>query len=110
MTVSKQDNFELFGDANDPYGEAAREVVDLANRVADANPGADLWDISDGMLMGAIHYWLYARQPCDDPMCEECEPVSSSDQRLVELQRLVESFARESDYFQSVNDMKIGRA
>ncbi len=94
----------------DPYDEAAREAVELANQIADRHQDADLWDISDGLLMGAIHYWLYSRQPCEDPMCEECEPVSNSDQRLVELLRLVEHFARESEYFHSANDVSIGRA
>lgn len=110
MALLKQSKFMIHGDSDDPCDEAAREAVDLANRIADEHPQADLWDISDGMLMGAIHYWLYTRQPCEDPMCDECEPVSNPDQRLVELQRLVENFARESDYFHSAHDIRIGRA
>jgi len=110
MALSKQNKFTMHGGGNDPYDEAAREAVDLANRVAGEHPEADLWDIADGMLMGAIHYWLYTRQPCEDLMCEECESVSNPDQRLVELHRRVENFAKESDYFQSANDIKIGRA
>lgn len=110
MALSKQDELLGHGESKDPYDESAREVVDLANRIAEAYPEADLWDISDGMLMGAIHYWLYTRQPCADPMCEECESVSNPDQRLMEMHRLVENFAKESDYYQSAHDVKIGRA
>ena len=97
-------------DGVDPYDEAAGRVVDLANQIADEHQEADLWDISDGLLVGAIHYWLYARQPCEDPMCEECEPVSNAEQRLEELHRLVDDFAKGSDYFQSAHDVRIGRA
>lgn len=100
----------MHGGGDVPHDEAAREVVDLANRIAAEHPDTDLWDISDGLLMGAIHYWLYTRQPCSDPMCEDCEPVSDSEQRLLELRRMVEEFARESDYFRSAYDVKVGRA
>ena len=110
MALSKQNKSMVSKDNDESYDKTARQAVDLANQIADEQPDADLWDISDGMLMGAIHYWLYTRQPCEDPMCEECEPVSNPEQRLEELHRLVDDFARESDYFQSANDIKIGRA
>ncbi|MDH4322252.1 MAG: hypothetical protein OEV73_12245 [Desulfobulbaceae bacterium] len=110
MALSKQIKSELHDGTGDAYDEAARLVVDLANRIADEQQEADLWDISDGLLMGAIHYWLYTRQPCDDPMCEECEPVSNPEQRLQELHRMVDDFAKDSDYFQSAHDIKVGRA
>lgn len=93
-----------------PAEEAASQVVELGNRLADQDPQADLWDISDGLLAGAIHYWLYTRQPCEDPMCEDCAPVSSAEQRLTELLRQVEQMALESDYFHSPHDMTVGRA
>jgi len=110
MALSKQIKSELHGGHDDAYDEAAREVVDIANRIAEEQQDADLWDISDGLLMGAIHYWLYTRQPCDDPMCEECEPVSNPEQRVQELHRMVDEFAKGSDYFQSAHDIKVGRA
>lgn len=109
MTLMDKDSM-LDGDENGPYSEAVNRVVDLANKLAEENQEADLWDISDGLLMGAIHYWLFARQPCENPMCEDCEPVSNAEHRLAELHRLVDDFARESDYYQSALDVKIGRA
>jgi hypothetical protein len=54
-----------------PYDVAAREAVELGNRLADEDQEAHLWDLADGLLAGAIQYWLYARQPCGDPRCEE---------------------------------------
>ncbi len=92
------------------YDEAAREAVELGNRLAEDDQQADLWDISDGLLSGAIHYWLYTRQPCGDPRCEDCGPFSTAEERLAELLRLVEQYARDSDYFHSPNDANVGRA
>lgn len=94
----------------DAYEEASRESVELGNRLADADQEAHLWDISDGLLAGAIQYWLYARQPCEDPSCDECAPVRTSALRLAELQRLVEELATSSEYFHSPNDPDVGRA
>ena len=92
------------------YDETAHQAVELANRLAEQHQDADLWDIADGLLAGAVHYWLYSRQPCDDPMCEECLANRSPEERLVELLRLAEEFAKDSEHFHSANDLKVGRA
>lgn len=89
---------------------AAQEAVDLGNTIADSHPDADLWDIADGMLAGAVHYWLFANKPCGDPRCEDCAPVSTPQARLVELKRLVTQFAQESGYYESPDDLLSGRA
>lgn len=91
--------------SEDPhFHAAARAVVELANRLADENPEADIWDVADGLLAGAVHYWLYSRQPCDDPMCEDCAPVSTAELRQAELAKFVKQFAEDSDYFHSPTD------
>ncbi|GAB4359085.1 MAG: hypothetical protein Kow006_28000 [Gammaproteobacteria bacterium] len=92
------------------YETAAREAIDLGNRLANADEDADLWDIADGLLAGAIQYWLYSRQPCGDPTCEDCAPISSASQRLAELQALTKQLAEESEYFHTPNDSDVGRA
>ena len=61
-------------------------------------------------VSGAVHYWLYTRQPCADPRCDECDDISTSEQRLATLLRLVEECARGSDYFHTINDRNVGRA
>jgi hypothetical protein len=94
----------------DIYETAAAETVELANRLAADTPDNHPWDIADGLLAGAIHYWLYSRQPCGDPMCEDCAFIGTAEQRLAELQRTVEQMARESDYFHSPTDVNVGRA
>ncbi|NIR60968.1 MAG: hypothetical protein GWO02_16380, partial [Gammaproteobacteria bacterium] len=61
------------------FDEVAGRVVALANRLADEHPEADPWDIASGLLAGAVHYWLYSRQPCGDPTCETCAEVAAAE-------------------------------
>jgi hypothetical protein len=86
------------------------QTVALGNHLADEDKEADAWDIADGLLAGAIQYWLYSRQPCGDPRCEDCEPVSTAHGRTAALQQLVREFAEESEYFHSPTDSNVGRA
>lgn len=86
------------------FENTAEQAVELANRFTDEHPEADLWDIADGLLAGAVHFWLYSRQPCDDPMCEDCAPVSTAKLREAELKKLIQQFAEESDYYHTPTD------
>ena len=92
------------------YDHAAQESVELGNRLARQSPEADLWDIADGLLAGAIQYWLYSRQPCGDPGCEDCAPISTAELRLDQLSELIRTMAEDSEYFHSINDSNVGRA
>ena len=65
-------------EAADTFDSAFSKAVDLGNRLAGKDKEADLWDIADGLLAGAIQYWLYSRQPCGDPRCEDCVPISTA--------------------------------
>jgi putative ABC transport system permease protein len=69
-----------------------------------------LWLIPDGMLAGAIQYWLYSRQPCGDPRCRDCMPISTAEGRMAELKRLNGELAAESEYFHTPADANAGRA
>ena len=82
----------------------------IGNKLAEKHDNADLWDIADGLLAGAIQYWLYARQPCGNPRCDECQPISTAEGRLSELRRLAAQFAEESEYYHSPSDSNVGRA
>jgi hypothetical protein len=95
---------------DNPFSEAFGKAVDLGNRIADTDDKADIWDIADGLLAGAVQYWLYSRQPCADPECEECVPISTAEGRIEELRRLMRQFAEESEYFHSPTDRNVGRA
>ena len=61
------------------FDAAFTKAVDLGNKIADKNPDADVWDIADGLLAGALQYWLYSRQPCGDPACEDCLSTSTAE-------------------------------
>jgi len=89
---------------------AAQQVVELGNRLAEDYPDEDMGRIADGLLSGIVHYWLYTRQPCEDPRCPDCAALRTPEWRLAELQRLVEDMARTSDYFESPEDMQSGSA
>ena len=97
-------------DETQSFDEAFGKAVDLGNQIADNDDKADLWDIADGLLAGAVQYWLYSRQPCGDPRCEECLPISTAEARIAELKRLIEQFSEESQYFHMPTDANVGRA
>ncbi|MDY6948185.1 MAG: hypothetical protein SXG53_20950 [Pseudomonadota bacterium] len=97
-------------ETDNPFSEAFGKAVDLGNRIADTDDKADIWDIADGLLAGAVQYWLYSRQPCSDPECEECQPISTAEGRIEELRKLMRQFAEESEYFHSPTDRNVGRA
>jgi hypothetical protein len=94
----------------DTFDSAFSKAVDLGNRLAGKDKEADLWDIADGLLAGAVQYWLYSRQPCGDPRCEDCVPISTADARMAELKRLIDQLAAESEYFHAPTDANAGRA
>jgi len=103
LTVTMQDIDASFEEA---FGKA----VELGNRIAEGDQKTDLWDVADGLLAGALQFWLYSRQPCGDAKCEDCGPISTAEGRMSELRHLIEQFAAESEYFHSPQDANVGRA
>jgi hypothetical protein len=92
------------------FEEAFGKTVDLGNRIAEGDTKADIWDVADGLLAGALQFWLYSRQPCGEANCEDCAPISTADGRMAELMSLIKQFATESEYFHSPQDSNVGRA
>jgi len=92
------------------FSYSFEQVVHLGNQLANDSQAADLWDVADGVLAGAVQFWLYSRQPCGDPRCEDCASVSTAQARFAEMQRLVRQFSEDSEYFHSPNDSNAGRA
>ncbi len=92
------------------YREAASRTVNLGNQLADDQPADDPRAIADGLLAGAIHYWLYAYTPCGNPQCPDCAPIGTASLRLHELLRLSRELAEDSEYYQTPNDRDVGRA
>jgi len=97
-------------DPEQVFDEAFNRSVEMGNRLVEGEEGSDAWDVADGLLAGAIQFWLFSRQPCGDPRCEDCEPVSTAHGRTAALQQLVREFAEESEYFYSPTDSNVGRA
>ncbi len=92
------------------FDDAAWRAVDLGNSIAQEDEEADVWDIADGLLAGAVQYWLYSREPCDNPRCEDCAALNTAEKRVAEMARLLRQYAEESEYFHSQNDSNVGRA
>ena len=110
LTASPNVTANTQTDDSQPFDEAFSRAVDLGNQIADGDDKADLWDIADGLLAGAVQYWLYTRQPCGDPRCEDCLAIGTAEARMAELRRLVEQFSTESQYFHAPTDSNVGRA
>ncbi len=92
------------------FDDSAEKLVALANRLLRNNPNADPWEVADGLLAGAIHFWLFTRQPCERPDCEDCAPIQTADLRMAQLHALCEELAQQSEYFHSPNDLNAGHA
>ena len=97
-------------DDNAILDAAAEQVVELGNRLLEADDEADSWDVADGLLAGAVQFWLYSRQPCDDPRCENCAEVSTAELRMRKLIEETRRCAEESSYYETPFDMNVGRA
>jgi hypothetical protein len=97
-------------DSEEVFDAAFDRVVQMGNEIAEEEDEADVWDVADGILAGAIQYWLYSRQPCGDPKCDDCAPVSTAEGRMRELTRLLGELAQQSEYYHSPSDANVGRA
>lgn len=88
----------------------AQDVVELANNIAASNEDADLAAIADGVLAGAVHYWLFANKPCGNQRCDNCATISTPEGRMAALKLKLGEFAEGSDYYHSPDDILAGRA
>jgi hypothetical protein len=97
-------------DSDEVFSEVFDSAIRLGNQIAEQETDADVWDVADGMLAGAIQYWLYSRQPCGDSACDDCAAVSTAEARMKELKRLIDELAQQSEYYHSPSDANVGRA
>ena len=96
-------------DPDQTFNETFERVVALGNQLGEANDD-ELWDVADGLLAGAIQFWLYSRQPCGDPRCTDCAPIATATGRLQTLIADAKQYAEDSEYFHQPTDINIGRA
>ena len=92
------------------YDQVAEAVIELGNRMLDEDDSADIWEVASGLMAGAVQFWLYSRQPCDDLICRACADISTPERRLAVLLREVRNLGEESDYYASPNDTMTGTA
>ena len=92
------------------YDLVAEKIVELGYRLLEEDESADIWEVASGIMAGAVQFWLYSRQPCQDPFCEACSDISSPEARLALLLRETRSLSEESDYYSSINDVTYGSA
>lgn len=92
------------------FDQAAERVIELGNQMMDQDSGADAWEIASGLLAGAVQFWLFSRQPCDDPFCESCAMVSTAERRVRTLIDEARKLAEDSDYYASPHDLTAGSA
>lgn len=93
-----------------PFDQAAESVIDLGNRMLDRDHTADVWEIASGLLAGAVQFWLFSRQPCEDPFCESCAEVGTAERRVLKLIQEVRELAEDSDYYATRHDSNAGSA
>lgn len=96
--------------ADEVFDKVFTQIIELGNATTTKNRDADTWDVADGLLAGAIQYWLFSRQPCGDPRCEDCIAICTAEGRMSQMQELIKSFSQESEYYHSPNDVNVGRA
>jgi hypothetical protein len=91
------------------YDQVAETIVEMGNRMLE-DESADVWEVASGIMAGAVQFWLYSRQPCEDPLCQACADISTPELRLAALLRETRAVGEESDYYCSVNDVTTGTA
>ena len=92
------------------FDAAAEKTIGLGNQLLEQDLEADSWEVASGLLAGAVHFWLYAHQPCGDLEWESCEEIDTAEKRVQRLIELVRESASESDYFHSPRDINVGSA
>lgn len=92
------------------FDDAADQAVDLGNAIVQNNPEADVWAIADGLVAGAVHFWLYAHQPQEATAETTDDGLDTAGERLTYLLDLIQQSALDSEYLHSPFDRDVGRA
>lgn len=98
----------LLLDKNLTYEQVAETIVELGNRMLDEDESAEVWEVASGMLAGAVQFWLFSRQPCDDPFCQTCAEFATAQRRVTALLKETANLAEESDYYEAPSDVMTG--
>jgi hypothetical protein len=89
------------------FDEAAAAVIAAGNRrTREVRSSKEQCDTAQGLLCGAISFWLSAHQPCGRSWCEPCTHINTPEKRMAELARLLEQYASTSPYYRTANDAR----
>ena len=92
------------------FDEAAQRAVNQGNALLDEYRDADEWAVASGILAGAVQFWLFSRQPCNDPECEDCGAINTAERRLAKLIEEIREYAVDSEYYHTPHDANAGTA
>jgi hypothetical protein len=95
---------------NEEFDHAAERMIELGNLLLNEDHNTDSWEVASGLLAGAVHFWLYSRQPCGDLHCEACGEIDTAHKRLMRLAEETQQFAEDSDYYHTAYDVNAGNA
>ena len=113
-------NHELSFSGNDPddhgevppdFQEAVDAVIACGNKLLETkSETSEVWDVASGILCGAIHFWLFSRQPCKRSVCQPCSSVNTAERRMKALLKEVNAHGEDSEYFHTPHDQNVGSA
>ncbi len=92
------------------FDQAAQRMVELGNRLLEEDEASDSWEVASGLLAGAVHFWLYSRQPMGDLVTDTDEEIDTAERRMKKLLTEVREFAEDSEYFHTPFDSNVGSA
>ena len=93
------------GEDQRKFDQAAEKMIELGNQLLEDDYESDSWEVAFGLLAGAVHFWLYAQQPCSDLQCEACSEIDIAKKRLERLTEEIRQFAEDRDYFHGPHDV-----
>jgi len=92
------------------FEQAAQQMVELGNRLLDDDEEADSWEVASGLLAGAVHFWLYSRQPTGDLANDSEDEIDTAELRMKKLIVEVQHFSEDSEYYHTPLDSNSGSA
>ena len=109
----KHESFPSGNDEVPPeFQEAVDAIIACGNKLLKAKrkTSAEVWDVASGILCGAVHFWLFSRQPCKSANCQPCSFVNTAERRMKVLLEEISAHGKSSEYFHTPRDQNVGSA
>ena len=92
------------------FDQAAERIVELGNSLLEEDHESDSWEVASGLLAGAVHFWLYSRQPSGDLATDADDEIDTAERRMKRLMSEVCQYAEDSEYYHTPLDSNSGSA